>query len=106
MYYLNIFATAYLIGASAGVRALLIFLCAYMPNKEMRFFTFNLKLWWIGAAIIAFDVLKYFGGNNAGGNLAHLGGAALGFVYAKQLAKGQDIGKGFETFYGLGIVFI
>jgi len=95
----QIFAdTAYLIGASAGIRAILIFLCAYMPNKEMQFFTFNLKLWWIGAAIIGFDILNIFGGNNAGGNLAHLGGAALGFLYAKQLAKGHDIGSGFERF--------
>src|SRR5690606_790157 len=31
-----------LVGASAGVRALLIFLCAYMPSMDVRFFTFNL----------------------------------------------------------------
>lgn len=84
-----------LVGASAAVRALLIFLCAYMPNKEMRFFTFNLKLWYLGAALVVFDVLGLFGGN-AGGNLAHLGGAFLGYMYAKQLLKGKDIGKGFE----------
>ena len=87
---------AYLIGASAGVRAILIFLCAYMPNKDIRFFTFNLKLWWIGAFLIGLDVLNVLSGSNAGGNLAHLGGAALGFVYANQLTKGQDIGKGFS----------
>ena len=84
-------------GASAAVRALLIFLCAYMPNQGMRFFTFNLKLWYIGAAIVVIDVIGLFG-VNAGGNLAHLGGALLGYVYAKQLLKGQDIGKGFERF--------
>lgn len=89
---------AYLIGASAGVRAILIFLCAYMPNKDIRFFTFNLKLWWIGAFLIGLDVLNVLSGSNAGGNLAHLGGAALGFLYANQLAKGQDIGKGFSHF--------
>ena len=91
-----------LLGASAAVRALLIFLCAYMPNQEMRFFTFNLKLWYVGAAIVVLDVIGVFSGisnpvtGNAGGNLAHLGGAILGYVYAKQLIKGQDIGKGFE----------
>lgn len=91
-----------LLGASAAVRALLIFLCAYMPNQEIRFFTFNLKLWYVGAAIVAMDVIGVFAGikdpvlGNAGGNLAHLGGALLGYFYAKQLLKGQDIGKGFE----------
>lgn len=93
-----------LLGASAAVRALLIFLCAYMPNQEMRFFTFNIKLWYIGAAIVVLDIMGVFAGisnpiaGNAGGNLAHLGGAFLGYFYAKQLTKGKDIGKGFEKF--------
>ena len=86
-----------LVGASASVRALLIFLCAYLPNKEIRFFTFNLKLWYFGLAIVILDVLGLFG-TNAGGNLAHIGGAALGYFYAIQLRKGTDIGKGFERF--------
>ena len=83
-----------LVGASAAVRALLIFLCAYMPNQDMRFFTFNIKLWHIGVAIVVLDVFGLFG-LNAGGNLAHLGGALLGYFYAKQLIKGHDIGIGF-----------
>ena len=86
-----------LVGASAAVRALLIFLCAYMPNQDVRVFTFNIKLWHIGAAIVVLDVVGLFGGN-AGGNLAHIGGALLGYVYAKQLTKGTDIGSGFERF--------
>lgn len=87
--------TSSLVGASAAVRALLIFICAYMPNQQVRFFTFNLKLWYIGIAIVVLDTLGLFG-LNSGGNLAHLGGALLGYYYAKQLLKGKDIGKGFE----------
>ncbi|SEA65886.1 rhomboid family protein [Bizionia paragorgiae] len=86
----------YLVGASAAVRALFIFICAYMPNKEVQFFTFNVKLWYLGAAFVVFDVLGLFG-TNSGGNLAHLGGAFLGYLYAKQLLKGNDIGRGFES---------
>ena len=33
---------------------------------------------------------------NAGGHLAHIGGAILGFFYARQLTNGRDIGSGFE----------
>jgi len=94
----------YLVGASGSVRALLIFLCAYMPNQDIRFFTFNLKLWYLGVAIIVIDLIGVYSGikdpihGNAGGNLAHLGGAILGYLYAKQLTKGTDIGKGFESF--------
>ncbi|WP_406684751.1 rhomboid family intramembrane serine protease [Seonamhaeicola sp. MEBiC1930] len=87
--------SAKLVGASAAVRALLIFICAYMPNQEVRFFTFNLKLWYLAAAIVVLDFIGLTGGN-AGGNLAHLGGALLGYFYARKLAKGKDIGKGFE----------
>ena len=36
---------AYLIGASGGVSALLIFISAYMPDKDIRFFTFNSTEW-------------------------------------------------------------
>lgn len=91
----SVLGLSYLVGASASVRALLIFLCAYMPNREIRFFTIGLKFWYFGAAIVAFDIIGVFG-PNSGGNLAHLGGALLGYVYAKQLVKGHDIGKGFE----------
>lgn len=85
-----------LVGASAAVMALFIFLCAYFPKKEVRFFSFNMKLWHLGAAFIVFDIIGLFG-DNAGGKLSHLGGALLGVVYAKQLARGNDIGRGVES---------
>lgn len=88
---------AVLVGASAGVRALVIFICAYMPNRDTQIFSFNLKLAHIGMALVAMDVFGLFGANS-GGNLAHLGGAFLGYIYAKQLHKGNDIGKGFEGY--------
>ncbi len=85
-----------IIGASAGVMAVLIFICAYIPNQEVRIFFFNLKLWYIGAFFILIDLIQIPGGGNAGGHLAHLGGAILGFFYARQLTKGRDIGSGFS----------
>ena len=86
-----------LIGASAGVRALLIFICAYMPQTEMRFFTFNIKLYYIGIAVVIIDLLGLLSANQ-GGHIAHLGGSLLGYLYATQLQRGNDIGKGFERF--------
>ena len=88
---------AYLVGASAAVRALVIFLCAYTPNQEVRVFTFNVKLMYIGLALVTMDAIGIMG-TNSGGNLAHLGGAFLGYIYATQLAKGNDIGAGWERF--------
>lgn len=85
-----------LIGASAGVRALLIFICAYLPNNEVRFFTFNIKLKYIAYALVFFDVLGLFT-TNQGGYVAHLGAVLLGYFYATQLQNGNDIGSGFQN---------
>ena len=85
-----------LIGASAGVMAVLIFMCTYTPHNEVRILFFNLKLMYLGIALVVIDVLQIPSGNS-GGHLAHIGGAALGYLYASQLLKGNDIGYGFEA---------
>ena len=87
---------AALVGASAGVRAVLIFICAYIPDQEVRLILFNVKLWYIGAFIVLMDLVQLSMGVNPGGQFAHLGGALLGYVYARQLFKGKDIGDGFS----------
>lgn len=87
-----------LIGASAGVTAVLIFVCAYIPNQQVRLFFFNVKLWYIGAFVVLIDLVQIPTGANSGGHLAHLGGALLGYVYARQLLNGRDIGGGFSRF--------
>lgn len=84
-----------LVGASAGVRATLIFLCAYMPHHEMRFGSIRFKLMYVGVVLVALDLFGLFGANS-GGNIAHLGGDLLGYFYALRLRQGTDIGKGFE----------
>jgi membrane associated rhomboid family serine protease len=84
-----------LVGASAGVRATLIFLCAYMPHYEMRLGSLRFKLMYVGFVMVALDLFGLFGGNS-GGNVAHLGGDLLGYFYATRLRQGIDIGKGFE----------
>ena len=84
-----------LVGASAGVRALIIFLSAYMPQREVKIMMFSVKLWHIGIALVVIDILGLFS-TNQGGSIAHLGGSLLGYLYATQLQKGSDIGKGFE----------
>ena len=84
-----------MIGASAGVMAVFIFICTYTPNQEIRFFFLNLKLKYLGLAFFFLDVIQIPYGN-AGGHLAHIGGALLGFFYARNLADGRDIGRGFE----------
>ena len=87
-----------MVGASAGVMAVLIFCCTYMPYQEIRLLFFNVKLMHFGIGLVVLDVLQIPTGN-AGGHLAHIGGAALGYLYATQLTKGNDIGTGFERLW-------
>ncbi|MDA7558930.1 rhomboid family intramembrane serine protease [Flavobacteriaceae bacterium] len=91
-----------LVGASAGVRATLIFLCAYMPHYEMRLGSLRFKLMYVGFTMVILDLLGLFGANS-GGNVAHLGGDLLGYFYATRLRQGIDIGKGFEKLLDVSI---
>lgn len=84
-----------LIGASAGVTAVLIFICTYLPMQEVRIIFFNVKLWQLGLFVILKDIWTLSTGQNVGGMMAHLGGAMLGYVFARQLLNGTDIGTGF-----------
>ena len=73
-----------LIGASAGVRALLIFLCVYMPNKQVKIAFWNIELRYIAYFILIVDVLGAFG-TNSGGYISHIGGDLLGLYFYSNL---------------------
>ena len=85
-------------GSSAGVMAAIIFMCAYSPENEIRLFFFNIKLKYIGILFFVFDIIQIPYGNS-GGHIAHIGGAILGFFYARNLINGRDIGSGFENLW-------
>ena len=76
-----------LIGASAGIFGVLIAGARIAPNTTVMLLfppiPMRLKtLAWIMVGIGAYTVL--FGGNNAGGEAGHLGGAVLGFWLIRQ----------------------
>ena len=80
-----------LVGASAGVRACIIFLCVYMPYKIVGIFNFRFKLKYLGIAMVVLDLPGLLS-ENSGGTIAHIGGYILGYFYANQLQKGREIG--------------
>ena len=88
----------YMVGASAGVMAVFIFISTYTPHQQLRFFFFNISLRYLAIAFVVLDVIQIPNGN-AGGHLAHLGGAFLGFLYARKLQQGTDIGEGWGQFW-------
>ncbi|MDA3890258.1 MAG: rhomboid family intramembrane serine protease [Salinivirgaceae bacterium] len=86
---------SYALGASAGVLAIVIATATYVPNYTIYLmFLGPVKLKYIALASVALDIVT-LDQSNPGGHIAHLGGAAFGFLYIKQLRKGKDISGGF-----------
>jgi len=90
-----------LMGASAAVLAIVIFIATYTPDAIVRIFTFRIKLWHFGLVMVLLDLFQLPSSGNAGGLIAHMGGAIFGYVYAIHLKKGNDIGIWFENFMDL-----
>ena len=85
------------IGASASVLAIITAIATYVPNYSVHLtFIGRVKLKHIAFFSIFLDVLSIPKGN-AGGHIAHLGGALYGFLYVQQLKRGQDWSKSFSS---------
>jgi membrane associated rhomboid family serine protease len=79
-----------LIGASAGIMALVIASATLLPNYEIVLAIFGrIKLKYVGLAYLVIDLISMMG-SNAGGSVAHLGGALIGFLTIKQIQSGND----------------
>jgi len=80
-----------LLGASGSIMAIIVASAVASPNLEMRIlFLGGIKLKYIALVAI---LTSFFGitSNNAGGEIAHLGGALTGYLFVVSLRKGKDI---------------
>ncbi|MGC6470926.1 MAG: rhomboid family intramembrane serine protease [Flavobacteriales bacterium] len=88
--------TSIAVGSSASVFAILIAIATYVPNYNVNLtFIGNVKLKHIAIFTVILDLLLIPKGN-AGGHIAHIGGAIYGYYFSKRLLKGKDISKGFD----------
>lgn len=81
-----------MVGASASVNAIVVATATLLPNYTFFLLFFGpVRIKYI-AGIYVF--LSFLGTvqSNAGGNIAHLGGALIGFIYMKQLQSGVNWG--------------
>lgn len=80
-------------GASASVLAIMFAISTHIPNYRIQIpFIGMIKIKYLALSLIILDVISIPKGN-AGGHIAHIGGALFGYIYAKQLNKGIDISK-------------
>ncbi len=80
-----------MIGASASVMAIIFAAAFYRPDAEVSLFMlFRIKVVYIAIFMFILDFIS-LDSNNSGGHVAHIGGAIVGYIFAKQYLKGKDI---------------
>lgn len=82
-----------MVGASAAVTAIIVAGATLLPDYTFMLILIGpVKIKWIAAVVVLISLAGVNGGN-PGGEIAHLGGALLGFVFIKQLQAGRDLGR-------------
>lgn len=86
----GVLPTSTAVGASASVMAVIVATATLLPDYSIPLmFIGPVKLKWLAIFYVILDFLC-IAGPNAGGEIAHIGGALLGFIYIKRLQKGSD----------------
>lgn len=95
-YYISNKIGAPLGGASAAVSTIFVAIATKIPRYALRLrFIGSVELWVLAAIWVVLSILQLINVDN-GSAIAHLSGALFGYIYAKQLEIGNDIGKWFE----------
>lgn len=82
--------SSWAIGASASVMAIVFAVCTYLPQQRIYLFLIGpVKLIYLALFTVIIDLLSIQSGN-AGGHIAHLGGAAFGWLFACNIRRGRD----------------
>ncbi|MDH6359207.1 rhomboid family intramembrane serine protease [Parabacteroides sp. PF5-9] len=90
-YFQEIASSSYLIGASASVMAIVFAVSFYRKEYEINLFLIGrIKLIYLALFSLLLDLLAMTS-TNAGGHIAHIGGALLGIWFAARMQKGKDL---------------
>lgn len=90
-YFREVSSFSYLMGASASVMAVVFAISFYKKDLEVNLFLFGrLKLIYLAMFTLLIDLLAMTS-DNAGGHIAHIGGAFLGICFASRIVKGRDM---------------
>lgn len=85
------------IGASASVMAIVFAVCTYLPNHKIYVFLIGpVKLIHLALFTAIIDLLSIPSGN-AGGHIAHLGGAMFGYLFTLSLRRNFDLTGGLSS---------
>jgi membrane associated rhomboid family serine protease len=89
----------HLLGASAGVTAIAIATTTLAPDYRIfPMLNGGIPLWVVTIIFVIIDFAS-IPGNNGGGHIAHIGGAAIGLVFVIQLKRGNDWSAWMNRFF-------
>lgn len=90
---------SYMLGASASIFAVVFAATTLNPDYEVRLlFLGVVRIKYIALVSILLDIINIPNGN-AGGYIAHIGGALSGFLYIKALRGGFDLASPMNKFF-------
>lgn len=90
-YFHETVSQSYALGASASILAITVATATLLPNYTIALlFLGNIPLKWIAIVSVLIDLISV-NGDNAGGHIAHLGGAIFGFFYIRLLQNGINL---------------
>lgn len=90
-YFVPYVENSYLVGASAAVLAIVVASAVRSPDYRINLaLVGSVKLSTFAVVTVAISFFM-ISGSNAGGNIAHLGGAAAGWLVTSMLNKGVDL---------------
>ena len=82
---------AVLLGASASILAIVVAAATLAPDYTVFLLLLGpVKLKHIALIAILFDIVSISSGENAGGHIAHIGGALTGFLYIQSYRSGRN----------------
>ncbi|GAB4019411.1 rhomboid family intramembrane serine protease [Spirosoma koreense] len=92
-YFQNREDTRPMLGASAAAFSVAVGAATLLPNYTFHLLFFGpVRIKYIVFFFVVLSIAQS-AGENAGGNLAHLGGTLMGFSYVKLLQNGTDLGR-------------
>ncbi len=77
----GILHTASLVGASGSILGMLAAGAILFPNATVFLYIFPMRFWVMAVILGMVSILNLFGGDNKGGEVAHLAGMATGAIY-------------------------
>ncbi|GAA4373217.1 rhomboid family intramembrane serine protease [Hymenobacter koreensis] len=82
-----------MIGASAAVTAIIVGAATLLPDYTFSIILIGpVRIKYIAAVVVLISIAG-ISGQNSGGQIAHIGGAIMGFVFVRQLQAGRDLGR-------------